>query len=71
MIEWLKTAESESSEEESDGDDEIAFDERAQVGKVVEEVKVETNGVAEAQEDEKIEVVNEDGEAEDIDIDDI
>lgn len=71
MIEWLKTAESESSEEESDGDDEIAFDERAQAGKVTEEVKVETNGVAEAQEDEKIEVVNEDGEAEDIDIDDI
>jgi len=71
VIEWLKTAESESSEEESDGDDEIAFDERAQAGKVTEEVKVETNGVAEAQEDEKIEVVNEDGEAEDIDIDDI
>jgi len=69
VVEWLKTAESESSEEEADGDDEIAFDERAQVGKVVEEVKVETNGVAE--EDEKLEVVNEDGEAEDIDIDDI
>lgn len=74
VIEWLKTAESESSEAESDGDDEIAFDERAQVGKVSEEVKVETNGiatVAEEDEDEKIEVVNEDGEAEDIDIDDI
>ena len=73
VIEWLKTAESESSEEESDDDDEIAFDERAQAGKVTEEVKVEptTNGVNANDDEEKIEAVNSDGEAEDIDIDDI
>ena len=47
VVEWLKTAESESSEEESDEDGEIAFDERAQAGTVTaEEVNkpAQTNG---------------------------
>jgi len=74
VVEWLKTAESESSEEESDEDGEIAFDERAQAGTVTaEEVNkpAQTNGTGDATVEEKIEAVNSDGEAEDIDIDDI
>ena len=84
VIEWLKSAETESESEEvstlllrriiynyiQDSDeDEIAFDDSAKVGQVVAEQPVVAK--APVEEVKAAEVINSDGEAEEIDIDDI
>jgi len=69
VIEWLKSAETESESEEESDEDEIAFDDSAKVGQVVAEQPVVAK--APVEEVKAAEVINSDGEAEEIDIDDI